>query len=164
VRDGGWLQPEGRRCGGRRDGLRARAGETAHVPVEVAGLSLQSGMTKDRFTGESVVTRVSEDAAADAGVRPADIGVVELPHAFAPAALTNLEALGLAEPGLAASRLMAGNFAGRGDGPALNPSGGLLSRGHPPGRPAWPKWPRCCGSCGGRPATVNSRIPVSACS
>lgn len=106
---------------------------TAHVPVEVAGLSLQSGMTKDRFTGESVVARVSADAYAEAGVRPADIGVVELHDAFAPAALTNLEALGLAEPGLAASRLMAGDFAGHGDGPALNPSGGLLSRGHPPG-------------------------------
>lgn len=105
------------------------------------------------------MTSVSEDAAADAGVRPADIGVVELHDAFAPVALTNLEAVGLAEPGLAASRLMAGDFAGRGDGPALNPAGACSREGILPGRPAWAKWPRCCGICGGgrRPSTLGSR-------
>jgi acetyl-CoA acetyltransferase len=56
-----------------------------------------------------------------------------LHDAFAPAALTNLEYLGLAEAGTAGDRLLAGGFAGGSTGAMLNPSGGLLSRGHPPG-------------------------------
>lgn len=105
----------------------------AHPPVEIAGLALHAGYAKDRFTGESVVRRVAQAAYAQAGVHPEQVGVVELHDAFAPAALTNLEYLGLAEPGTAAPRLLAGDFRGGAGGPALNPSGGLLSRGHPPG-------------------------------
>ena len=105
----------------------------AHPPVEIAGLALRAGYAKDRFTGESVVRRVAQAAYAQAGVHPEQVGVVELHDAFAPAALTNLEYLGLAEPGTAGHRLLAGDFRGGGTAPALNPSGGLLSRGHPPG-------------------------------
>ncbi|MCW2725511.1 MAG: Propanoyl-CoA acyltransferase [Frankiales bacterium] len=112
------------------DHLRAHG---AHPPVEIASLALNSGFTKDRFTGGSVVERVSRAVYAQAGIHPSEIGVVELHDAFAPAALTNLENLGLAEPGTAATRLLAGGFRGGASGPALNPSGGLLSRGHPPG-------------------------------
>lgn len=111
------------------DHLRSRI---AHPPVELAALALHSGFAKDRFSGEDVVTRVSRAAYAQAGIDPRDIGVVELHDAFAPAALTYLERLGLAAPGSAAGRLLAGGFRG-GAEPALNPGGGLLSRGHPPG-------------------------------
>lgn len=104
-----------------------------HRPVEIAALALTSGFAKDRFTGASVVERVSRAVYAQAGVDPSEIGVVELHDAFAPAALTNLEYLGLADPGTAGTRLMAGEFGISGGGPSLNPSGGLLSRGHPPG-------------------------------
>lgn len=104
-----------------------------HEPVEIAALALHTGLTKDRFTGGSVVERVAGSVYAQAGVDPSDIGVVELHDAFAPAALVNLEHLGLAEPGTAGHRLLSGGFAGGITGPVLNPSGGLLSRGHPPG-------------------------------
>lgn len=111
------------------DHLRPRL---AHPPVEIAALGLHAGFAKDRFTGESIVRRLSRAVYAAADVAPADIGVVELHDAFAPGALTNLEHLGLAEPGAAARILLDGGFRG-GQEPALNPSGGLLSRGHPPG-------------------------------
>jgi len=104
-----------------------------HPPVQIAALGLHAGLTKDRFTAGSVVQRVSRSVYAQAGIDPGDVGVVELHDAFAPAALTNLEYLGLAEPGTAGERLLAGDFAGGSTGPVLNPSGGLLSRGHPPG-------------------------------
>lgn len=108
-------------------------GRVRNPSVEIAGLGLHTGLTKDRFTGGSVVSRVARTVYAQAGVDPRDIGVVELHDAFAPAALINLEYLGLAEPGTAAERLLAGGFAGGSSGAALNPSGGVLSRGHPPG-------------------------------
>jgi acetyl-CoA acetyltransferase/uncharacterized OB-fold protein len=104
----------------------------AAPPVELTTLALHSGFAKDRFSGESIVARLSGAVYAAAGVEPGQIGVVELHDAFAPGALTNLEYLGLAEPGTAAARLMGGGFRG-GQEPALNPGGGLLSRGHPPG-------------------------------
>lgn len=110
-----------------------RRSGTAERPVEIASLALHSGFAKDRFTGSSVVDRVARSVYAQAGVEPADIEVVELHDAFAPAALTNLEALGLAAPGTAGHRLLAGDFRVTGQGPVLNPSGGLISRGHPPG-------------------------------
>jgi benzoylsuccinyl-CoA thiolase BbsB subunit len=109
------------------------AARLPHPPVQIAALGLHTGLTKDRFTAGSVVQRVSRSVYAQAGIDPRDVGVVELHDAFAPAALTNLEYLGLAEPGTAGERLLAGDFAGGSTGPVLNPSGGLLSRGHPPG-------------------------------
>jgi acetyl-CoA acetyltransferase/uncharacterized OB-fold protein len=109
------------------------AGRLPHPPVLIAALGLHTGLTKDRFTGGSVVERVARSVYAQAGIDPRDVGVVELHDAFAPAALTNLEYLGLAEPGTAGPRLLSGGFAGGATGPMLNPSGGLLSRGHPPG-------------------------------
>jgi len=109
------------------------AGRLEHPQVQLAALGLHTGLTKDRFTGGSVVQRVARSVYAQAGIHPRDVGIVELHDAFAPAALTNLEYLGLAEPGTAGERLLAGGFDGGSTGAMLNPSGGLLSRGHPPG-------------------------------
>lgn len=103
-----------------------------HPGVELAALVLQSGMSKDRFSGSGIVQRAARAAYAQAGIHPRDVGIVELHDAFAPAALTYLESLGLAQPGTAASRMLAGGFRG-GSEAALNTGGGLLSRGHPPG-------------------------------
>jgi acetyl-CoA acetyltransferase len=111
------------------DHLRSR---NPHPQVELTSLVLRSGMARDRFSGDGIVQRAAREAYRRAGVDRADIGVVELHDAFAPAALTYLESLGLAEPGTAANRLLAGAFRG-GSEVALNVGGGLLSRGHPPG-------------------------------
>ena len=67
-----------------------------------------------------------------AGVGPADIDVLEVHDAFTIGELVTVEALGLAEPGGAPARLRAGEFS-IGGAQTVNPSGGLLSRGHPLG-------------------------------
>lgn len=107
-------------------------GRIPHRRVELVALALHSGLAKDRFTPGGIVGQVARGVCERAGVDPRDIDVVELHDAFAPAALTYLESLGLAATGTAGERLLSGGFRGAGE-PALNPSGGLLSRGHPPG-------------------------------
>lgn len=66
------------------------------------------------------------------GVGPADIGVVELHDRFAQNELISYEALGLCPEGGAAAFIAAGDntYGGR---VVTNPSGGLLSKGHPLG-------------------------------
>jgi acetyl-CoA acetyltransferase len=81
---------------------------------------------------ELVATRAAKLAYEDAGIGPEDVDVVELHDASAPAELIHYENLGLCEPGEAATLIRSGDtgIAGR---VSVNPSGGLLSRGHPMG-------------------------------
>jgi acetyl-CoA acetyltransferase len=65
-----------------------------------------------------------------AGLGPEDIDVVELHDAAAPSELMLYEELGFAAPGDASSLLRSG-ATGLGGTRYVNPSGGLLSRGHP---------------------------------
>ncbi|MEU4236899.1 thiolase family protein [Actinoplanes sp. NPDC026619] len=80
--------------------------------------------------------QISYDSAADAyamaGVEPQDLDVVELHDAFSIAELIYYEALGLCAPGDAAKLLASGatTYGGR---TVVNPSGGLLAKGHPVG-------------------------------
>jgi len=79
---------------------------------------------------------VSQDAAqqvyAQAGIGPEDVDVVELHDCFAQNELISYEALGLCAEGGAAAFVDAGDntYGGR---VVTNPSGGLLSKGHPLG-------------------------------
>jgi acetyl-CoA acetyltransferase len=79
-----------------------------------------------------LVASTSGLAYQQAGIGPADIEVVELHDAAAPAELMVSEDLGLAAPGDGPKLLREGvtQIGGR---CAINPSGGLLSRGHPIG-------------------------------
>ena len=63
---------------------------------------------------------------------PGDVGVVELHDAFTIAELLYYEALGLAGPGEAVALLRSGQTRIGGRVP-VNPSGGLLAKGHPLG-------------------------------
>ena len=80
--------------------------------------------------------RMSEAAAqqvyTQAGVGPQDLDVVELHDCFAQNELITYEALGLCAPGEAAAFIDAGDntYGGK---VVTNPSGGLLSKGHPLG-------------------------------
>lgn len=82
--------------------------------------------------GDHVVTRAARKAYAQAGITPADVDVVELHDAAAPAELFVPEELGLVPEGGGVDLLRSGGSALTGRLP-LNPSGGLLSRGHPVG-------------------------------
>ncbi|MEC9088201.1 MAG: thiolase family protein [Actinomycetota bacterium] len=68
----------------------------------------------------------------EANVDPSDIDVLEVHDAFAIEELLYAEALGLCEPGEAASRVESGDF-DIGGSCAFSPSGGLLAMGHPIG-------------------------------
>lgn len=80
--------------------------------------------------------QITYDCAADAyeqaGFGPEDLQVVELHDAFTVAELIYYEALGLCEPGDGVKLLRTGQTT-FGGSVVVNPSGGLLSKGHPVG-------------------------------
>ena len=82
-----------------------------------------------------ITLRATGEAFEVAGVGPADLDVVELHDAFSIAELLYVEELGLCAEGGGAQALRSGATASlrEGDGAVVNPSGGLLSRGHPIG-------------------------------
>jgi acetyl-CoA acetyltransferase len=113
-------------------------GPAGSHPEEVAilGTALTGGAAwpgaGDELWSVGAVRRAATAAAAEAGVSLADADVVEVHDAFTIGEVVTLEALGICEPGTAPDHLAAGEFA-IGGRMAVNPSGGLLSRGHPLG-------------------------------
>jgi acetyl-CoA acyltransferase len=99
-------------------------------PVRVLSTAQRSGRLAGN--GESAVVRAARDAYRLAGVGPEDVDVVEIHDAAAPAELIVSEELGISEPGKGAELLRSG-ATGLGGRVPINPSGGLLSRGHPIG-------------------------------
>ena len=104
--------------------------------VRVLGTGVSGGAAwpaaSDELWGVASVRRAAGAAAADAGVALTDADVVEVHDAFTIGELVTLEALGFCEAGAALDHLGAGEFSVGGRW-AVNPSGGLLSRGHPLG-------------------------------
>lgn len=74
----------------------------------------------------------AEAALAEAGVQPKDIKVVELHDCFSANEMTTIDALGLCEHGKAHEMVRAGDIT-YGGKVVINPSGGLISKGHPLG-------------------------------
>jgi acetyl-CoA acetyltransferase len=100
-------------------------------PVYVKASVLGSG--KDRNPGDPEVTeRVARKAYEVAGIGPEDIHVAEVHDASAPAELIICEELGFCKPGESGRLIDAGVTALGGRLP-VNPSGGLLAKGHPVG-------------------------------
>jgi acetyl-CoA C-acetyltransferase len=108
--------------------------EPRDVPVRAS--ALRSGAAWDQDSehvwGFDIVRDTAAEAFSMAGVGPAEVDVLEVHDAFTIGELVTVEALGLAEPGGAPARLRAGEFS-IGGAQTVNPSGGLLSRGHPLG-------------------------------
>jgi len=99
--------------------------------VRVASTVLVSG--RDRAPGElTAVERASRRAYELAGIGPEDLDVVEVHDAAATVELSIYEELGLCPPG-GGPKLLASEDTGLGGRIPVNPSGGLLSRGHPIG-------------------------------
>ncbi|HSV80456.1 MAG TPA: thiolase family protein [Ramlibacter sp.] len=104
-------------------------------PVQVLASIVQSGILEsadDDILDAEITARAARLAYEQAGVAPGDVGVVELHDAFTIAELLYYEALGLAGPGEAAALLRSGATRIGGRVP-VNPSGGLLAKGHPLG-------------------------------
>ncbi|MRK24292.1 thiolase family protein [Pseudomonas sp. JG-B] len=103
--------------------------------VRVLGSIVVSGLregARDDILDAEVTARAARQAYEQAGVDPRDVGVVELHDAFTIAELLYYEALGLAPHGEAVALLHSGATALGGRVP-VNPSGGLLAKGHPLG-------------------------------
>ena len=104
-------------------------------PIKVLASEVNSGkyMTGYRdMTTPEITVRGAKEAYELAGVGPEDIDVLEVHDAFSIAELLYYEALGLCERGDAIRLLEDGDTSLGGRVP-VNPSGGLLSKGHPVG-------------------------------
>ncbi|ONM47406.1 lipid-transfer protein [Nocardia donostiensis] len=110
-----------------------------NAPVEIAAQS----MTTDQpisfdppdpinLVGYDMTARAAAEVYAASGVEPTDIPVVELHDCFTPNELISYEALGLTPTGTAEKFVRDGDntFGGQ---TVVNPSGGLLAKGHPLG-------------------------------
>jgi acetyl-CoA acyltransferase len=108
-----------------------RAKKFTSKPVYVKASVLGSG--KDRNPGEPEVTeRVARKAYEVAGIGPEDIHVAEVHDASSPAELIIYEELGFCPHG-EGSRLVDEGATALGGRLPVNPSGGLLAKGHPVG-------------------------------
>ncbi len=99
--------------------------------VRVLGCVLGSGRREEE-AGAGLVVRTARRAYELAGVGPEDLDLVELHDAASPAELIISEELGLAQPGEGPALLRSGATRLGGRIP-INPSGGLVSKGHPVG-------------------------------
>jgi acetyl-CoA acetyltransferase len=99
-------------------------------PVRVLATVLRSGGLGE--PSNSAVVRAAKQAYEVAGLEPRDVDVVEIHDAAAPGELIVSEELGIAEPSGGPQLLRDGETSLGGRVP-INPSGGLLSRGHPVG-------------------------------
>lgn len=103
--------------------------------VRVAASEVTSGLYTDHFrdmTWPELTARGAEGAFEMAGIGPQDVDVAEIHDAFTIAELMYYEAFGFCGRGEAHALLKSGATSLGGSIP-VNPSGGLLSRGHPIG-------------------------------
>jgi acetyl-CoA acetyltransferase len=101
------------------------------APVQVRASVLVSGHNHLGADG-GAVERAARRAYEAAGVGPDELDVVEVHDAAAPAELIIYEELGLCPPGEGAKLISSGETSLGGRMP-VNPSGGLLAKGHPIG-------------------------------
>lgn len=85
------------------------------------------------LVGYDMTKRAAQAAMKEAGVAPSDIKVCELHDCFSANELILLDGLGFSKPGKAHEMVRKGDITYGGRGPIINPSGGLISKGHPLG-------------------------------
>lgn len=104
--------------------------------ITVRASTLRSGKLWDHRSpyvwGWEIVAATAADAYAGAGITAADVDLFEVHDAFTIGEIVTIEALGLAPVGAGAALTESGHTTLGGPQP-VNPSGGLLSRGHPLG-------------------------------
>ncbi|HEX4934462.1 MAG TPA: lipid-transfer protein [Gemmatimonadaceae bacterium] len=115
----------------RRHGIAARVAIAAQVMVTDIEGSFEPGNMM-RSIGYDMAKGAAQRAYEAAGIGPEDVDVVELHDCFTANELIAYEALGLTPEGTAERFVVEGDntFGGR---VVTNPSGGLLSKGHPLG-------------------------------
>ena len=109
--------------------------------VEIVGQAMtsdyQSSFTVEtdcmKIVGSEMTRGAAEAAYAEAEVGPEDVDVCELHDCFSTNELISYEALGFAAAGEGAALVDSEATTYGGSGPLVNPSGGLISKGHPLG-------------------------------
>lgn len=102
----------------------------------VRGCAVVSGTVQTGLpdvNDEDISRRAGEDVWELAGIEPSDVDLVEMHDCFTIAEIVRLEGLGILPKGEGARMTAEGSTSLGGDGVPVNPSGGLLSRGHPVG-------------------------------
>ena len=107
--------------------------------IEIAGQSMATDMAstfEDKsaisVVGSKMTAKAAKEAYEEAGVGPEDVDVIELHDCFSANELITYEALGLAEEGHG-HELVDNEDVTYGGKWVVNPSGGLISKGHPLG-------------------------------
>jgi sterol carrier protein 2 len=109
--------------------------------IEIAGQAMVTDLpsTFDRdadcikIVGYDMSKQAARQAYEEAQLGPDDVQVIELHDCFSANELITYEALGLAEEGHGHELVDAQATTYGGSGPVVNPSGGLISKGHPLG-------------------------------
>jgi acetyl-CoA acetyltransferase len=109
--------------------------------IEIAGQAMVTDLTTTfdedadciKIVGYDMSKKAAELAYEEAQVGPADVQVIELHDCFSANELITYEALGLAAQGEGHRLVEAQATTYGGAGPVVNPSGGLISKGHPLG-------------------------------
>ncbi|HEY5513121.1 MAG TPA: lipid-transfer protein [Geomonas sp.] len=106
-------------------------------PVEIAGQGMATDSAASwndpiNLVGADMTRRAAGSAFAQAGLGPEDVDVVELHDCFTTNEAITYEGLGLCADG-GATRLVADGDNSYGGRYVVNPSGGLMSKGHPIG-------------------------------
>lgn len=112
-------------------GLARLSARSRAVTVRACALVSASDRAPDDFENH-IGRRAATAAYEQAGLGPEAVDVAEVHDATSYAELQQIENLGLARPGTVGARLKAGDFALGGHCP-VNPSGGLVAKGHPVG-------------------------------
>jgi len=103
-------------------------------PVRIASSVLATGWDYEQGASEGVFEATIGQAYEEAGFGPGDVDVVELHDASAPSEVLHTEYLGLCAKGEGGPLIESGATAlGGGGRTIVNPSGGLLRKGHPIG-------------------------------
>jgi len=107
------------------------------APVQVAGLGLATdtsfgAMTDEQLVGFPTTTKAAREAYRMAKLEPKDVDVAELHDCFTITELVSYEDLGFCPKGEGGKFVEDGRASLEGDMP-VNPSGGLLAKGHPTG-------------------------------
>jgi acetyl-CoA acetyltransferase len=120
-------------CSSFTDGAAAlvlAAGKVPDAPLVYASI-VRSGTGDTEY--HERLGQVAEEGWKAAGAGPADIDLIELHDATSAEELYALEAMGFFPPGDAGAATLAGATGPGGSAVCVNPSGGLVSRGHPIG-------------------------------
>jgi acetyl-CoA acyltransferase len=115
--------------------------DLAGQAIEIAGQAMVTDLKSSfddsadciRIVGYDMSREAATRAYDEAGVGPDDVQVVELHDCFSANELITYEALGLANEGEGHHLIDKKATTYGGDGPVVNPSGGLISKGHPLG-------------------------------